>query len=292
MVVVGTSLRSEPAAPGQAGPTFEELGFVEWWNALPPGQHTVAGTVKLRRDLDAPQLGDRRTLWLRLPSSYFDSERAYPVIVMHDGQNLFDEATSFLGEEWRVDETLLALEPELEAIVVGVENGGARRLQEYNPWPADTRAGDYLAFLTDTVLPLVRLACAGRTLDEPTQTLILGSSLGALISLYAYFKRPDVFGLCGAMSPPTWQRRLIPYLAGQRHIGGRIYVDHGRLKPLGPGDNADVGCDGQAVRDALLRAGYRLDHDLFYRHDDGAHDEHAWAARLPEALRLLFPVSE
>jgi predicted alpha/beta superfamily hydrolase len=261
--------------------SFEDAGFEEWWQALPPGHHTIHGTVKLRRAVYSPQLGNTRRLWLRLPSTYFDTTRAYPVIVMHDGQNLFDEATSYIGQEWRVDETLLALEREgIEAIAVGVENAGRMRPAEYVPWRPLSRARRYVAFLTDTILPLVDAACAGRTLNAPDQRLVMGSSLGGVISLYAHFERPDVFGLCGAMSPSTVITKLIPYLAERPHLSGRIYVDNSE------GDR--YGCNGRLVTDTLLTRGYTLGVDLQYCDGDGGHAEVAWAARLPDALRFLL----
>lgn len=267
---------------------FEALGFRDWWDVLPPGHHTIQGTVKLKRDVESPQLGNRRTLWLRLPTSFFETDRAYPLIVMHDGQNLFDQATSFIGQEWCVDETLQALEPTLEAIVLGIENTGGARFHEYNPWVDGSTADKYLDFLVDTVLPMVRDACSGRILDDPQQTLIMGSSLGALISLYAFFERHDIFGLCGAMSPPTWFGHVVPYLERQSHLPGLIYVDHGKRQHAHHGDNPDSGCDGEAVCGTLNRIGYELERDLFYRSDEGTHSEGAWAARLPEAFRLLY----
>lgn len=287
--MVALRVETDTVAPGRR--TFEEAGFRDWWETLPPGHHTIAGTVKLRHDLESPQLGNRRTLWLRLPSSYFDSERRYPLIVMHDGQNLFDEATSFIGQEWRVDETLLGLEPGFEAVVVGIENTGPGRFHEYNPWIDNTRADAYLAFVAETVLPLVRAACHGRVLDDPAQTSIIGSSLGALISLYAFFERRDVFGLCGALSPPTWFGHVVPYLERKAFVGGKLYVDHGKRVRAFRGDNADTGCDGEAVCGTLHRLGYQPGRDLFYHADDGPHSECAWAGRLPTALTLLYDLA-
>ncbi|MGH7506644.1 MAG: alpha/beta hydrolase-fold protein, partial [Longimicrobiales bacterium] len=102
--------------------------------------HTVIGNLKRLPALRSPQLGNRRELFVHLPPSYEQGDRRYPVVYMHDGQNLFDRAISF-GDEWDVDGTLEAASREgLEVIVVGIPNAGERRLDEYSPF-RDTRRG-------------------------------------------------------------------------------------------------------------------------------------------------------
>jgi len=95
--------------------------------------HTVSGRVLVRPAVYSPQLQNERHLLVYLPPSYGSGQR-YPVLYMHDGQNLFDRATSFVGE-WRVDETMEQLAAEgLEAIVVGIPNAGNARRDEYSPF--------------------------------------------------------------------------------------------------------------------------------------------------------------
>src|SRR5437763_6494714 len=114
---------------------------------------TVVGDVRVLRDLASPQLGNTRDLYVCLPPSHSRGRRRYPVVYMQDGQNLFDEETSYSGE-WRVDETMAALAEEgIEAIVVGIENAGDDRLAEYSV--AHGRGAEYLSFLVETVKPLV-----------------------------------------------------------------------------------------------------------------------------------------
>src|SRR5215217_1626799 len=163
------------------------------WETYPAvddgGEHTVVGTMKMLRDVQSPELENVRDLIAYLPPSYGDGERRYPVLYMHDGQNLFDQATSF-GDEWRVDETMEELAGEgLEAIVIGVPNMGEERCEEYSPF-VDAQAGggcgdDYLEFLVRTVKPLVDRSF--RTLPDRENTGIAGSSMGGLISLYGFF---------------------------------------------------------------------------------------------------------
>src|SRR5882724_8247819 len=114
--------------------------WLEYGEAYEGGAARVAGTVKFLRGVASVELGDTRDLLVYLPPSYPTANRTYPTLYMHDGQNLFDEATSFAGE-WRVDEALEALAPDgIEAIVVGVPNTGPDRLNEYSPFQ-DARFG-------------------------------------------------------------------------------------------------------------------------------------------------------
>lgn len=242
-------------------------------------QHTIQGMVQVRPQVWSPQLDNVRDLLVYLPPSYLVSERHYPVIYMQDGQNLFDVATSFVGVEWGVDDTLQALSAEgLEAIVVGVPNSGKHRLNEYtppaNPWWPGT--GDrYVAFLIDTVKPLIDRDF--RTIEARAHTGIFGSSLGALISLYAFFTRSDVFSFVGAMSPSLWVGRgfILDQVRASPVVSGRLYLDNGTHEP-----------SAQRLADLLRDKGYT---DFKYVVDEGGrHTEANWARRLPAALRYLL----
>src|SRR5438067_8253158 len=165
------------------------------WQDYP--QHDgVVGTVKILEDLHSPQLDNERDILVYLPPSYASGDKRYPVIYMHDGQNLFDPNTSFAGE-WEVDQTLeKAARDGVEAIVVGIPNMGPQRCDEYSPF-VDAKAGGgkgdaYIAFITDTLRPLINDDF--RTLTERENTGIAGSSLGGLISLYGFFRARETFG--------------------------------------------------------------------------------------------------
>jgi predicted alpha/beta superfamily hydrolase len=242
-------------------------------------QHAIQGTVLVQPQAWSPQLGNYRDLLIYLPPSYLVSERRYPVIYMQDGQNLFDAATSFAGVEWGVDDTLQVLSAEgIEAIVVGVPNSGERRLNEYtspvNSWWRGS--GDhYAAFLIDTVKPLIDRDF--RTIAARSHTGIFGSSLGALISLYAFFTRSDVFGFVGAMSPSLWVGRglILDQVRASPVVPGRLYLDNGTHEP-----------SAQRLANLLRDKGYA---DFKYVVDeDGRHTEADWARRLPAALRYLL----
>lgn len=246
------------------------------------------GALKVLRGLESPQLGNRRDISVYLPPSYgHETTRRYPVIYMHDGQNLFDPRTSFAGE-WHVDGTIDGTSGEgLEAIVVGIPNMGQERCNEYSPFD-DARHGvgkgdAYLAFVTDTLKRIVDADF--RTKPDRDDTAIVGSSMGGLISLYGFFKRPDVFGFAGVMSPALWygQRRVFEFLDNSAHVGGRIYVD------VGTKEGSEELRDVKRLRDRLLDMGYRHGENMLFMVDFGAgHNESAWARRMVKQLRFFL----
>ena len=252
--------------------------------------HTVVGTVKVFHGFHSPQLHNRRDVLVYLPPSYQGSDRRYPVVYMHDGQNLFDEATSF-GAEWGVDQTLEAgAEQGLEAIVVGIPNMGDARLDEYSPWP-DARhdaggSGDlYLDFLVHTLKPVVDRDF--RTLPGREHTGIAGSSMGGLISLYAFFRHPEVFGFAGVMSPALWfgGRRIYGFVEKAPFVPGKLYLD------VGTQEGSEELQDVRRLRDILVAKGYEKGRNFLYVVEmGGAHNERAWARRLRKELHFLLGV--
>ncbi len=254
-------------------------------------EHTVVGTVKRLDALHSPQLDNEREVLVYLPPSYAtEAERRYPVLYMHDGQNLFDRATSF-GAEWEVDQTLeAASEDGLEAIVVGLPNMGEGRLDEYSPWPDPKHArggqGDlYLDFIVKSVKPIIDADF--RTRPDRRSTGIAGSSMGGLISLYGFFRHPETFGFCGVMSPALWYggRKIYDYVERAPFVPGRVYVDVGTQE--GKQELTDV----RQLKDLLTRKGYRRGSDLLYVVEmGGAHNEEAWARRLRRELHFLLGV--
>lgn len=153
-----------------------------------------------------PQLNRVRRVWIYLPSHYGLSGKHYPVLYMQDGQNVFDELTSFAGE-WGVDETLDSIgNHSKEMIVVAVDHGGSKRINEYCPYDMEKYGkgeGDaYVDFLVKTLKPFIDRHY--RTLKNKQHTFIAGSSMGGLISMYAVLKYPEVFGSVGVFSPAFW----------------------------------------------------------------------------------------
>ncbi len=277
-------------------------GWLDYAEVYPRGQHTVRGTLKVSRQLYSPQLDNRREIVVYLPPSYAAGDRRYPVLYMHDGQNLFDAATSYAGE-WYVDETMEGLASQgIEAIVVGVPNNGPRRANEYIPFPwaelVDAQGELYVNFLADTLKPIIDRDF--RTLPGREHTGIAGSSLGGLISLYAFFRRADVFGLAGVFSPALrWGKEgIFPFVQQAAFAPGKIYMDVGAAEGTGlvtgsaHTQRSFADHYAQQVRrmnNLLRRKGYRSGETLLYVEEAGGiHHESAWARRLPDALRFLL----
>jgi predicted alpha/beta superfamily hydrolase len=168
--------------------------------------HTVVPNVFVMEEaFNMPQLGRTRRVWIYVPQNYNDTEDQYPVIYMHDGQNLFDQATAF-DKEWEVDETLNSMFA--RCIIVGIDNG-EHRMTEYNfndneeYGPGEGRR--YMEFIATTLKPYIDTNF--RTRSEREHTHIAGSSMGGLISLYGALHFASTFGSAGIFSPALW---LVP----------------------------------------------------------------------------------
>ncbi len=263
--------------------------------------HTVQGTVLVHPQVWSPHLQNARDVLVYVPPSYpTHPERRYPVLYMHDGQNLFDAHTSYAGE-WQVDETLNALSAEgIEVIVVGVCNAGEQRRIEYNPFPSKFGPGKgeaYLRFLTETLKPMIDADF--RTLPDRAHTGVMGSSMGGLISLYAFFSFSEVFGIAGVMSPAfiISYPAVLDYVRAQTFKGGRLYMDVGTRELVGISFwDGLVGLGSwrylhsvRRVYRLLQAVGYSSPQHVLYVEEKGArHREAAWTRRLPAALRWMF----
>ncbi|MGQ0765558.1 MAG: alpha/beta hydrolase [Gemmatimonadota bacterium] len=248
---------------------------------------TPPGTLEIISNVYSPELGNTRDIVVYTPRSYEKSESPFPVIYMHDGQNLFDPWTSFAGE-WGVD-LAMARAPKKgrRAIVVGIPNMGIERMREYSPFLDERHgggAGDaYVDFILDTLKPMIDLRY--RTDPSVSATGIMGSSLGALISLYAFFRAPASFGFCGAQSPALWfgGGQIFRNVQEAEYVRGRIYLDVGAREGEGTLLNA------RNMRDLLLTKGYVAGDGLMWVEDrNGRHNEAAWGRRLRKALPFLL----
>lgn len=254
----------------------------------------IAGDLQLH-DFESEILGSARTVAVWLPPGYRkDDVSRFPVLYLHDGQNLFDRATAF-REEWQVGETAAALieSGDIEPlIVVGVYNAGEARIDEYTP-SVDAKHGRgggvavHGRMLVEELKPWIDAGY--RTLPSAASTAIGGSSLGGLAALYLGFRYPTAFSKLAVHSPSVWwdERAIINQVdALPLQLPLRIWLDIGTAE--GPAVVADV----RALRDALVRKGWHLSRDLSYLEVEGAgHDERAWAARVAPMLRYLFPAS-
>ncbi|HEY6807707.1 MAG TPA: alpha-amylase family glycosyl hydrolase [Gemmatimonadales bacterium] len=279
--------------PATGAATYD--GTVPAWRdgsprpALPAS--ATASVRVLSDDFAMPELGRTRRVWLYLPPGYATSGRRYPVLYMHDGQNVFDARTSFAGE-WGVDETLDSLHAlgDSGVIVVAVDNGQAKRLDEYSPWRNAKDGGGegaaYTEFLVRTLKPYIDAHY--RTRPDRLHTGVAGSSMGGLISLYALLTYPDVFGRAGVFSPAFWFAPEIYALARRAHPrpGTRIYLVAGGNE----GDTPQVYADDlRRMADTLAAAGFALGGDLRATiRPDGRHAEWFWRREFPQAYRWLF----
>ncbi|GLC25550.1 alpha/beta hydrolase [Roseisolibacter agri] len=254
-------------------------------------RRTVAlpGSLAVLRDVRSPQLHNRRDVYVYLPPSYGTAgDRRYPVLYMHDGQNLFDPALSFSGA-WRVDLAMqTAARLGFEAIVVGVSNMGGSRLDEYSPFFDESVGGGgaadlYVDFLLHTLKPMIDAQF--RTLPEPASTGILGSSMGGLVSLYAFFRAPHAFGACGVLSPALWfgKRAILPFVEAAEAPPGRIWLD------VGTNEGVRTVMNVRLLRDLLVRKGYAEGESLRVKIAVGAaHNEAAWGRRIKKAIPFLL----
>ena len=257
--------------------------------------HTLTGDIRTHEDFHSRYLEYDRTVVVYLPPAY-DQATAdrYPVLYLHDGQNVFDQATSF-GEEWHVDETAqeLILAGRIDPIiVVGIYNTGDHRIDEYTPTAGakDGKGGgadNYGRMLVEELKPFIDETY--KTFPGAANTAIGGSSLGGLLTMHLGLKYPTAFGKLAVLSPSVWwDDRVI--LTEVEAISGklpqRIWLDAGMR------EGEKTIADARLLRDALVAKGWTLGEDLAYLEaEDGEHNEKSWAARVAPVLEFLFPKS-
>ena len=271
-------------------------------NSVAGDSRGVTGTLQ---QIDVPMTEIApRAIEVWLPPGYSDNpERHYPVLYMHDGQNLFDPSQSaYSGWDWGVDEAMTALG--LDAIVVGVYSVAETRGPDYFPQKAgqanpeaflndigelnenEMKADAYLRFLVETLKP--QIDATYRTQPEREHTAIMGSSMGGLISLYAISEYPDVFGAAGMVSThfPLGDGALIPWFADNLPDPAthRLYFDYGT-------NTLDWNYEGYQDRmdEALEAAGFERGINWTTRKFDGHdHSERSWRSRVDVPLRFLL----
>ncbi|PWF48275.1 alpha/beta hydrolase [Massilia glaciei] len=245
------------------------------------------GKLSIVDGFESPQLKNKRKLRIYLPPSYQENPaKRYPVLYMHDGQNLFDAKTAAYGVEWGIDETvdrLVAAGKLDEIIVVGIDNT-PERIPEYTPCCDPKHGGGkldgYRAFIVDTLKPHIDKTL--RTLPGRESTAIMGSSLGGVASVAIAQRHPGVFSKAGGVSSSFWwnNRDMIANLPARVPV--KFYIDAG---------TKDDGLEETVrMRDAMLAKGYREGADLLFHAADGAgHNEKSWAARVEKPLLWFFP---
>ena len=244
----------------------------------------------------------RNTRFLRvwLPPGYDDPANAdwqYPVLYLNDGQNLFENTTSFTGVEWQVDETgdrLICEGTVLPMIIVGIDNDSKDRHREYmphrslHPMMLRVQGTRYPTFLFKEVIPF--MARNYRVANGAENTGLGGSSLGALIALYTAAVRPGAIGRLLLESPSLWpsNRQIIRQSRAVKRWPERIFLATGTAE-AGRKDQDQSMVDDVRELAAILRRAGLDDARLRLFVDEGAsHHESAWARRFPQALEFLF----
>ena len=257
-------------------------------------KHTVVGDVRVMQNVASSGLKARNIL-VYLQPNYEQETRDYPVLYMHDGQNIFDDLTSYAGE-WGVDESAEGLAARgLKCIIVGIPNGGEARLDEYGPWEDERlrqhsaagqggRALEYLAFLLGNVKPLIDSSF--RTSRLRSQTGISGSSMGGLVSLWAALEARETFGFCAALSSSFWLGgKLEEFVKSRVSPGLRVYQDVGGKESNVKALQKSYITSNRKIRDLLIAE----DYDLVYLEDaNGLHNEADWRRRFPAVLEWFL----
>ncbi len=263
--------------------------------------HTLTGDVRTHEKFHSKILNNDRDVIVYLPPGYDGAKaKRYSVFYMHDGQNLFDGATSFIPrQEWRADETAQSLitagkiEP---LIIVGINNAGKDRINEYTPaedakYKAGGKADLYGRMLVEELKPFIDAHY--RTKKEAVHTGLGGSSLGGLVSIYLALKYPRTFGRAAVVSPSVWfaNKQIVHYVqALPKKPNVRIWMDIGTQEGGTAEEMLRSVSDARELKQALIKKGWKLDRDLNYFEAEGAeHNEAAWAARMESILTFLFP---
>lgn len=242
----------------------------------------------LNEAFDMSPLAKKRRVWIYLPKSYDTSSKNYPVVYMHDGQNLFDQALSYSGE-WEVDETLdkLSDTKQLELIIVAIDNGGSERIDEYSPWeitghPSKLEGEDYVEFIVRNLKPFVDKNY--RTLHNSDHTGIIGSSLGGLISYYAALQYPDVFGKAAVFSPSF---EVVTTTSG--FIKDHSNISSSRIYFLAGDNESEQMVDGIFNTIQIMRDSGFPEKNISYKVvKGGEHNEKLWREQFEPAIKWLF----
>jgi predicted alpha/beta superfamily hydrolase len=252
----------------------------------PRSSSAEANVLVLEQQFIIAGLNRSRQIRIYLPPDYDSTNQDYPVLYMHDGQNLFDDSTSYVGE-WGIDESLnqLARESDFRLIVVGIDNGQEKRMNELSPWenkefgPAEGE--QYMKFIVNQIKPYIDNTY--RTLSDRDNTAIMGSSMGGLISHYAIYNYPQVFSKAGIFSPSYWYSAdLYPYTK-QNPVpkDARLFLEIGMKE----GNAVE---DTQKMYDFILSTGHPKDNISIIIDPDGEHTEGSWRKQFVPAIKWLF----
>ncbi len=250
----------------------------------------ITGNLKYHNNFYANRLKNERTVVVWLPENYeTELQKHYAVLYMHDGQNLFDPNTSYIGVDWQMDETADSLikKGEIEEIIiVGIYNT-TDRVEEYD----DTEKGRaYMDFIINDLKPFIDSNY--RTIPDRNHTAVMGSSMGGLISFYLIWRYPEVFSKAGCLSTSLLRNngallKEIENFTGQKPEI-KIYLDSS-----GKGSEGRMKRHYENMKKLLISKGFVEGVDLEYYFDkEGDHSERAWARRVWRPLKFMFGIGK
>lgn len=232
--------------------------------------------------IEVPQLQTTKKIWVYLPKNYENTKKKYSVLYMHDAQNLFDTKTAYAGE-WNVDEKLDSINAQL--IVIGIEHGNDKRMEELTPFKNEKYGGGnadaYLEFIVKTLKPQIDQKY--RTKTKKKNTLIMGSSLGGLVSFYAILKYPQVFGKAAVFSPSFWfSDKIYDVAENTKKIKSKIYF------LCGDNESEDMVSDLNKMENLLnTKRCYCLNLNKKKIVEGGQHNEKLWRDGFTKAILWL-----
>lgn len=251
------------------------------------------GRIERIHGFESKILANAREVTIYLPAGYDERQDSrYPVLYMQDGQNLFDAERAYVpGQHWRMKEAADAAIGERTAapvIIVGVDHAGIGRMDEYTPVKdakhnGGGRAADYGRMLAEELKPQIDLRF--RTLPDPANTGIAGSSLGGLVAMVLILQRRDVFSRAAAMSPSVWwgNRAILDMVDAYEGAPPRLWVDTGGR------EGVEALTDARALRDRIAAKNWGDEAFHYYEDRRADHSERAWSRRARMVLEFLFP---
>lgn len=276
--------RADRMADAQPGDTLYHT--IATWEGVEDSSTATANVFIDSMDFPIPQLERTRRIWIYLPPGYDSTTHRYPVLYLLDGQNMFDKSASYAGE-WQVDESLNALHAKGDSgiIVVGIDNAGVKRIDEYSPWVHPQAGGGegeaFIDFIVETLKPYIDQQY--RTRSDRMNTGILGSSVGGLISFYAGLAHPETFGKVATFSPSFWiSDSLYTFIESydKQHLSYFYFLAEGKER--------EVVRSTRKVVKALEEQGFWPDEIHQQVPRDGEHKEWFWIREFPPAYQWLF----
>jgi len=253
------------------------------------GWHTAVGNTNIvTLNFPMGNLMLNRKVWVYLPQDYYTSTASYPVLYLQDAQNLFDEVYTAFGSEWGIDEAMQVLEDSAytKAIIVGIDNGGANRINEYSPWINTQYGGGqgehYASFLVNNLKPFIDANF--RTLSAREYTGVGGSSMGGLISMFTLLEYQQVFSKALIFSPSFWfsDSCFTHAAASGFQQACKIYFLSGL------NESASMVPKMNQMKNTLITAGHSAVNMPVFVWADGQHSEWFWKREYPSGFKFLF----